>query len=388
IRGHRVDLGEIENVLLEDPAVSEAVAALVAVSDTPDAPRELAAYLVRSVGDSDDNVRDSADNRTSAEKLTQRLYRKLQDRLPSYMLPAFLDIVDALPTMPSGKVDRTRLPAPTGRLLAHADGPLVAAEGEVEEQVRAAWAQAFGVEPEQLSVEANFFTDLGGHSLLAARVVSLLRTGEVGAGAAVRDLYEHPTIRGLAAHLTAAGSRASGPAAAPRPAPLRHRRRRIAAAGAAQAVVIYLLLLLVTLPVAFVYTRNNGAVSVDVLVQLMGAILLSYLGVRWVVPVLLARLLAAGIRPGRYRLWGLTYLRLWALNLLMTFGPLPVLSGSPLMAGYLRLLGARIGPRTTIATSAISLPTHIKIGADASIGYGATLRPWRVADGWVDIAPI
>ncbi|HEX5598531.1 MAG TPA: amino acid adenylation domain-containing protein, partial [Micromonosporaceae bacterium] len=47
IRGHRVDLGEIENVLLEDPAVSEAVAALVAVSDTPDAPRELAAYLVR-----------------------------------------------------------------------------------------------------------------------------------------------------------------------------------------------------------------------------------------------------------------------------------------------------------------------------------------------------
>ncbi|MFG3709789.1 Pls/PosA family non-ribosomal peptide synthetase [Micromonospora sp. NPDC047730] len=375
IRGHRVDLGEIESVLLEDPGVAEAVAALVPVADAPDAPHELAAYLVAHEGDEGGHA-----------ELIARLCRTLQTRLPNYMVPSFLDVVTALPTMPSGKVDRKRLPPPNRR-LALATGPVVAAEGELEEQVRAAWAEAFGIESEALSVEADFFADLGGHSLLAARVVSLLRARKVGVSPAVRDLYAHPTVRGMAAHLGAA-DRTVAPSAPPRPAPLRHSSRRIALAGSGQAAVIYLLLLAVTLPVSYVYTRNDGFVSVRVLVELMVAILLSYLGVRWVLPVLLARPLAAGIRPGRYRLWGPTYVRLWALNTLLAVGPLPVLSGSPLMATYLRLLGARIGRRTMIATSAISLPTLISVGRDASVGYGVSLRPWRAEDGWVVVGPV
>lgn len=408
IRGHRVDLGEIESVLMEDAGVAESVAALVPISDAPDAPRELAAYVVRSAhaeesldnggedsgaddngGDQDEVLSEDPgeDDERGDVALTRRLYRQLQQRLPGYMVPSFLDVVAALPTMPSGKVDRKRLPAPTGRRLVGAEGPVVEAESELEEQIRAAWAEAFGIEPESLSVEANFFTELGGHSLLAARVVSLLRAREVGVSPAVRDLYNHPTVRGMAAHL-GSPTRSSGPTAPPRPAPLRHRSRRIAAAGAGQAVLIYLLLLLITLPVSYVYTQNNGHVSVQVLIQLMAAILISYLGVRWVVPVLLARPLAMGIRPGRYRLWGPTYLRLWALNMLLAIGPLPVVSGSPLMATYLRLLGAHVGRRTTIATSAISLPTLLRIGADVSIGYGVSLRPWRVDDGWVHVGQI
>ncbi|MEV1330372.1 Pls/PosA family non-ribosomal peptide synthetase [Micromonospora costi] len=375
IRGHRVDLGEIESVLLEDEDVAEAVTALVPVTDGPDAPRELAAYVV---------PHDGAQDRS--EDLIHRLCESLQTRLPAYMVPSFLDVVTALPTMPSGKVDRKRLPAPIRRLT-RTTGPVVAAESGLEEQVRAAWAEAFGVEPETLSVEADFFTDLGGHSLLAARVVSLLRAREVGVNPAVRDLYAHPTVRGMAAHLGAT-ERVAGPTAPPRPAPLRHRSRRIAFAGFGQGAVIYLLLLAATLPVSYVYTRNDGYVSVRVLAELMVAILLSYLGVRWVLPVLLARPLVAGIRPGRYPLWGPTYVRIWALNMLLAVGPLPVLSGSPLMATYLRLIGARIGRRTTIATSAISLPTLISIGQNASVGYGVSLRPWRVEDGWVVVGPI
>ncbi|MGC9667868.1 Pls/PosA family non-ribosomal peptide synthetase [Planosporangium sp. 12N6] len=392
IRGHRVDLGEIESVFLEDPEVAEAVAALMPTSDAPDAPRELAAYVVRPAHGADTRPEtgtdlDTDDGLAADDDLVRRLFQSVQTRLPGYMVPSFLDIVTALPTMPSGKVDRRRLPAPVHRRPSAAGGPVVAAHGELEEQVRAAWAEAFGMEPASLSVEANFFTDLGGHSLLAATVVSLLRVRGIGANPALRDLYDHPTVRGMATHLGTA-ARHSGPAAPPRPAPLRHSRGRIAAAGFGQAVAIYLLLLAVTLPVSYVYTWNNGYVSVAVLVQLMIAILVSYLGVRWLLPVLLARPLAAGIRPGRYRLWGLTYVRLWALNMLLAVGPLPVLSGSPLMAAYLRLLGARTGRRTTIATSSISLPTLVEIGTDAAIGYGVSLRPWRVEDGWVTVAPI
>lgn len=58
------------------------------------------------------------------------------------------------------------------------------------------------------------------------------------------------------------------------------------------------------------------------------------------------------------------------------------------MGPYLRLLGARIGPDTTIATGLIGLPALLRIDRDAAIGYGAVLRPWQVADGWVTIAPI
>ncbi|MEC3978498.1 Pls/PosA family non-ribosomal peptide synthetase [Amycolatopsis sp. H20-H5] len=374
IRGYRVDLGEIENVLLADPAVSEAVAALIAPPEPADAPAELVAFIVRHPGDEPD-----AD-------VTRRLAEEAHKRLPAYMVPAYLDVLPGLPTMPSGKVDRPKLKFPSGKRLTFAEGPVVAAEGELETQVRAAWAEAFGLEPDALSVEADFFADLGGHSLLAANVVSLLRARGVGSSPAVRDLYANPTVRGLAAHLDAKPE--SSVTAPPRLPPIRHSRPRIAGAGGAQAFAIYLLLLLITLPVSYVYTRNDGDVSVGVLVELLIAILVSYLGVRWVVPPLVARPLAAGIKPGRYKLWGATYVRLWALDLLLAVGPLPVLSGSPLMAFYLRVLGARVGTRTTIATSSISLPAMVHIGHDASVGYGVVLRPWRVEDGWVTVAPI
>ncbi|MGA3540392.1 Pls/PosA family non-ribosomal peptide synthetase [Micromonosporaceae bacterium DT194] len=377
IRGHRVDLGEIESVLLEDPAVAEAVAALVPVAEDPDAPRELTIYLVSA--EAAGGVRENDD------ALVARLGDTLRQRLPAYMVPSFADVIPALPTMPSGKVDRSRLPVPSGRRLTRASGPVAAAENELEERVRGVWAQAFGVEATALSVEANFFTDLGGHSLLAATVVSALRARGIGNSPALRDLYEHPTVRDLAAHLGAAPQRAAAPR---QPAALRHPSRRIARTGAAQATVIYLLLLVITLPVSYVYTRNDGVVSMQVLAQLMAAVLFSYLAVRWVVPLLLVRPLTAGIRPGRYPLWSATYIRLWTQNLLLAISPLTVLSGSPLMAPYLRLLGARVGHRTTIATSAISLPGLLRVGPDASIGYGVSLRAWRVAEGWVHIAPI
>ncbi len=375
IRGHRVDLGEIESVLLEDPAVTEAVVALSADPADAASSGELAAYVVQGAG-----------VEVPRDVLTERLHEQLVQRLPAYMVPVFLDVVSALPTMPSGKVDRTRLPRPARR-LALRGGPVVEPEGPVEEQVRTAWAAALGLEPEALSVEANFFSDLGGHSLLAAQVVSRLREVPESAGVALRDLYDHPTVRGMATQLAARSGHRTAPTR-PRPRALRHSTRRIAVAGGWQAASIYLLLLVVTLPVVYVYTENDGFVSVQVLAQLLVAILVSYLNVRWVLPILVGRLMVAGIRPGRYKLWGVTYLRIWSLNLLLSISPLPVLSGSPLAAPYLRLLGAKIGTHAQIATSAISLPSMLRIGDRAAVGYGVSLNPWRVEDGWVVVEPI
>jgi non-ribosomal peptide synthetase-like protein len=375
IRGYRVALGEIDNVLLEDPGVVEAATALVAAPNTGGNSSELSAYVVRTPGGTDED-----------EALVARLHEHLQHRLPAYMVPSFLDVLAELPAMPSGKVDRRRLPPPTGRRLV-GGGRVVAARDELETQVRDAWAQVLGTDPESLSAEADFFTDLGGHSLLAARAVSLLRDRGIGASPTLRDLYANPTVRSLAARLRASAGTAQS-TAPPRPEPIRHGGRRIAAAGMAQAGAIYLLLLLLTVPVSFVYSWHRGHISGSLAAQPTIGLLIGYLCVRWIIPVVLARALAAGIRPGHYRLWGRTYLRLWGLNLLLAASPLPVLSGSPMMAVYLRLLGARIGPRTTIATNMVTLPTMLRIGGDASVGYRVSLRPWQVADGWVTVAPI
>ncbi|MCB5909099.1 Pls/PosA family non-ribosomal peptide synthetase [Streptomyces pinistramenti] len=376
IRGYRVDLGEIDSVLLEDPCVAEAVTAPVAASERGDGrPGELAAYVVRA--------QDCTD---ADEDLVTRLHAHLRRRLPGYMVPSFVDLLPHLPEMASGKVDRRRLPAPTGRRMV-GGGPVVDVADDLERRVRDAWAEVLGIEPDALSAEADFFTELGGHSLLAARVVTMLRDRGIGTSAALRDLYAHPTVRGLAAQL-GSSARTGRRTAPPRPEHIRHGRRTLAAAGTAQAGLIYLLALLLTLPVVYVYSTHDGHISDELWAQLTAAAMIAYAGTRWLLPAVLIRPLSAGIRPGRYRLWGRTYLRLWAANLLLALAPLQVLSGSPLMGPYLRLLGARVGPRTTIATGVVSLPALVRIGAGTSVGYGVSLIPWQVADGWVTVAPI
>lgn len=368
VRGHRVDLGEIDSVLLEDAAVASAVAALVpgGVSD------ELAAYVVGRAADADD------------EMLLDRVHERLRGRLPDYMVPAYLELVPALPTMPSGKVDRARLPEPRGRRMV-GSGPIVPPADELEQQVRDVWAEVFGMAPDELSVEADFFDDLGGHSLLAATAVSLLRERAIGGTPAIRELYSNPTVRALAGWLAAT---APAEGAEPLPSPRRYRWPRIALAGAAQAAMLLALLLVVTLPISVVYSRSGGTVSLAVLGQLALGTLASYLLVRWIAPVLLARPLAAGIAPGRYPLWGTTYLRMWALDTVLALAPVHTLSGSPLLAPYLRLLGARIGRGCHLGTGGFVLPAMVRIDDGAALGYGVQVRPWAVRDGWVVVAPV
>ncbi|MYR64200.1 peptide synthetase, partial [Streptomyces sp. SID625] len=326
------------------------------------------------------------------DTLTARLHERLRRSLPVYMVPVTLDFLDRLPVMPSGKTDRARLPAPSGHRLAARTGRVLPPGDETERRVRDAWARVLGIAPGQLSADADFFTGLGGHSLLAARAVSLLRDGgrDGTVGPTLRDLYENPTVRTLAARLrTRAATDGGRRPGTPRPAPLRHSSARIARAGLVQAMAFYGLLLLLTGPVALSYALRHGQTSAAGAVVPTIAVLAGYLAVRWLLPVVLARPLAAGIRPGRYPLWGATCLRLWALDVLVLgISPLRVLSGSALMGPYLRLLGARIGRRTTIATSLVGLPALLRVEHDAAIGYGATLRPWQVSDGRVTVAPI
>ncbi|MGW2100130.1 amino acid adenylation domain-containing protein [Streptomyces olivaceoviridis] len=174
LRGHRIEPGEIEAVLLAGPDV--AAATVVVREDTP-GDRRLVAYVVPAAGGT-----------VTSEALRGRLRREL----PDSMVPSAFVALERLPLTPNGKVDRRALPAPRPRASA-AGGP--APRTPVERAIAAAWSEVLGTEV--TGVDDNFF-ELGGHSLLATQVMSRLRDA-LGVEVPVRALFAAPTVAGLAA---------------------------------------------------------------------------------------------------------------------------------------------------------------------------------------------
>jgi amino acid adenylation domain-containing protein len=172
IRGHRVEVGEIETKLLEHPKVREAV--VLAREDEPGDLR-LVAYFVGE--------------QVQAESLRAHL----AVLLPEYMVPAAYVPLDALPLTPNGKLDRRALPAPEADALAQ---PAYAApQTETERALAALWSELLALPVERIGRDANFFA-LGGHSLLAIRFAERMRKAAMQID--VRELFARPTLRQLA----------------------------------------------------------------------------------------------------------------------------------------------------------------------------------------------
>ncbi|MBZ4409176.1 amino acid adenylation domain-containing protein [Myxococcus sp. XM-1-1-1] len=170
LRGFRIELGEIEAALRAHPEVRDA--AVLVREDTP-GDRRLVAYAVTQVAGT-------------------RLREELGRRLPSYMVPSTVVVLDSLPLTPNGKVDRRALPPPILGLLDAED--FVAPRTELESRLVDIWSTVLSLE--RVSVTASFF-DLGGHSLLATQVVSRIQD-TLGVHVPVRALFESPTIESLA----------------------------------------------------------------------------------------------------------------------------------------------------------------------------------------------
>jgi amino acid adenylation domain-containing protein len=184
VRGFRVEPGEVEAVLAAHPLVGQAV--VVAREDVPGDVR-LAAYVVPAAGGNGDSDGDGG------AALAGAVREFAAARLPGYMVPAAVVVLDALPLTVNGKVDRAALPAPDYGAGVSARGPATVRE----EVVCGVFAEVLGLD--RVSADDNFF-DLGGHSLLATRLVSQVRV-VLGAELPVRAVFETPTPAGLAARL-------------------------------------------------------------------------------------------------------------------------------------------------------------------------------------------
>ncbi|GLV55541.1 hypothetical protein KDH_23850 [Dictyobacter sp. S3.2.2.5] len=180
LRGFRIEPGEIESVLTQDPAVQECV--VVMREDTPGESR-LVAYVVA---------------RTSSQALVARLQQRAQEKLPPYMLPAICLLSDKLPRTSTGKIDPRQLPAPEQQSSANKKN-YVAPETPLEEILASIWTSVLQVEG--IGRSDHFFR-LGGHSLQATQVVARLRD-ILQLELPVRAIYDQPTIAKLAKHIEA-----------------------------------------------------------------------------------------------------------------------------------------------------------------------------------------
>jgi len=175
IRGFRIEPGEIEEAIRQQPHIRETV--VIAREDQPGIKR-LVAYVVL--------------HRKSSLSMNG-LRSFLKEKLPNYMVPSAFVVLDSLPLMPNGKVDRKSLPAAdVGR--PDLEGSFVTPRTPLEETLAGIWCEILGLK--EVGINDDFF-ELGGHSLLATQVMSRVKNA-LHVEIPLRRLFETPTIAGLA----------------------------------------------------------------------------------------------------------------------------------------------------------------------------------------------
>ncbi|BEV02805.1 amino acid adenylation domain-containing protein [Chryseobacterium gambrini] len=168
IRGHRIELSEIDNQVL---LYSESIKAVVTEVKEHEGDKSLIVYYVC------DSVIDKQD-----------LSHYLETKLPQYMLPSFYVVLENIPLTSNGKIDRKNLPEVSSKDLIRNE--YIAPRNEAERQLKEIWEEILGVE--NIGVTDNFF-ELGGHSLILIRIINKIKT-TFNKTISIKDFMENPRI--------------------------------------------------------------------------------------------------------------------------------------------------------------------------------------------------
>lgn len=187
IHGFRIEPAEIEAALLEHPEVREAT--VVTAQDPTGEEARLVAFITGT-------------GSVTGTGTQEELSKWLSFKVPTYLIPAEIRILEALPLTPNNKVDHSALQRLAGkRLQAQLEDATESSLRqrtwtETESAVRALFAEMLGIPPQQVLADSSFFT-LGGHSLLTTRLLSAVRDS-LEADVSLIDFFRQPTVIGLA----------------------------------------------------------------------------------------------------------------------------------------------------------------------------------------------
>jgi non-ribosomal peptide synthetase-like protein len=265
----------------------------------------------------------------------------------------------------------------------------VAAPTSVETTYAELLAEVLRVD--RVPVESHFFDDLGADSLVMAHFCARVRKRGDLPPVSMRDVYQHPTIRSLAAALA---HPAPGPAQplvrAPIEAPTATRPGEYILCGALQALFFLAYSWVAVLAFAEGYRWVSAASTpLGIYLRLMLASSAAFLLV-CAVPIAAKWMLVGRWKAERIRLWSLAYVRFWIVKTLVRSSPAARLFiGTPVYLFYLRALGAKIGPGVVIFSRRVPVCTDLlTIGAGTVIRKEVIFNGYRVEAGRIEIGPV
>ncbi len=384
VRGHRVELEDVESHLARLPGVRAAACALRGHS--------LVALLV---------ALDPA-----SPPAPEALASATSEELPSHMVPTRFTIVDTLPMTAGGKLDRPAVSELIDGLAAPVTAVATPPDDPLEALIVACAERALGLEG-RVPVDAHLFDELGADSLGAAEIVTALREHAETASLTVRDVYEAATVRRLAARVDRANHDASArvTAAAGGPGSTSAEQPSASASGSATRMTV-----LQTLWLATTFAVNTAILGVIAVVLLpwlvttLGLVpflvalpVLVALGL--VLRAVLATALAVAVKRsliGRYTarrepVWGTFHFRSWVVQRVACRLPWSLVAGTEFHAMLLRALGASIG-RNVHLHRGVDLTTGgwdlLTIGDNVTLSQDAALRLVDIGHGIVTAGPI
>jgi len=303
------------------------------------------------------------------------------------MVPHRIETLNELPLLVSGKIDRLAL-SNLKTSLNEIDTNIIPPKNVEEEDLLKEWKKLF---PNKIvSTSDNFFTDLGGHSLLAARLISALRNHPNYSHASMHDIYKAQTIDELAQCLKK--SQKENKINKEEQISIEVSQLRYYLCGVLQAFGALIILGIYALQLLLPFLTYSSLVEEDV--SIIKSVLLSIFVSIGSVPIILLITVAlkwiviGKFRKGDYPLWGAYYLRWWFITRLLSITPINFFSGTPFMAIYLRLLGAKIGKNVIIQHIQISSPDLITIGDDTTISNNAILNTSNIENGFLKLKPV
>ena len=399
IRGYRIELDEIAAVARECAGVGTAV---VDAYDPESGGTELVAYLTAA---------------TPGTTLDMgEIHTALRNRLPAYMVPSYYEQLDALPLLPSTKVDRGALPPPTRGRLIISGRPHVEPRTELESQLAALVAIELGVDG--ISVEADFFEELGADSLKLAGFATRIRA-ELGIKrVSMKRLYQNPSVGQLAASIEPAtspvvaqhekGDELPSPipssSAAPSPGePVltsftgpserdgrTHQPSMLAYAGTGVAqALVFVTATFVVAVCSFAVFQWIGA-SADLISayrrSAVGVTALFFggsatlIGVKWAA---VGRFTAEPVP-----LWTWRYVRFWIAKRAIQINPLNVLNGTPMYNVFLRSIGMEVGRQAVIMARAPVCVDLVSVGQQTIVREDCHMPAYTAHNGYLYPGPI